>query len=580
MSLITIEIQNIKGIKRKIFNLEILPNKPSILVAPNGFGKSSIATAFDSLQRNRINLDDDDYHESNKLNKPRIDLTYEREDKTRINLYADDSHNTIVNELDWFVINNKVRAKGIGQSFGGYTNVSASLRVDPIVLVDTIPKKVDFDYSFKNQKDSFGQNGKVLPNINSIFDNYRLINEIYSNTLLDRCQGERIQSAIQKFINTVNNQSGTASDIVDWIEKNQLSILTQIKYLNELAEILNSYDIGFSKNSENFLAAIQLIRVYESNPASFKNACRYKEYEDEKSSLKSLFSSINSSWKDITPKQTKNQLIIEFPKTNLISNGQRDIMCFIALLNKAERKLKKQSCILIVDEIFDYLDDANLVAAQYYISQIIKRFQRENKRFYPLILTHLNPAFFKTFVFSKQKIYYLDKKTSKADSNLENLLKNREAPSIKDDVSKFLLHFNPNHINKRAEFRALRLKETWGEANNFDQYIDAEAKKYSTDQPDFDPLAICIALRKKIEKKIYDRLRDPLEKNAFLNINMTREKLEYAESKGIPIPETYFLLGIIYNEALHWKPNHDNISPIISKLENFTIKQIVSRIIK
>ena len=34
-----IEIRNIKGIDNKIFNLNLVANKPNILVAPNGFGK-------------------------------------------------------------------------------------------------------------------------------------------------------------------------------------------------------------------------------------------------------------------------------------------------------------------------------------------------------------------------------------------------------------------------------------------------------------------------------------------------------------------------------------------------------------
>jgi hypothetical protein len=31
--------------------------------------------------------------------------------------------------------------------------------------------------------------------------------------------------------------------------------------------------------------------------------------------------------------------------------------------------------ILIIDEVFDYLDDANTMAAQYYLSQIVKKNQ-------------------------------------------------------------------------------------------------------------------------------------------------------------------------------------------------------------
>ena len=44
----SISIHAIKGIQNKTFNLDLYPNKPSILVAPNGFGKSSFAIAFNS----------------------------------------------------------------------------------------------------------------------------------------------------------------------------------------------------------------------------------------------------------------------------------------------------------------------------------------------------------------------------------------------------------------------------------------------------------------------------------------------------------------------------------------------------
>ena len=57
-----IEIENIKGISQRKFELNIIPNKPSILVAPNGFGKSLFATAFNSMNNSRIKLHDDDLH--------------------------------------------------------------------------------------------------------------------------------------------------------------------------------------------------------------------------------------------------------------------------------------------------------------------------------------------------------------------------------------------------------------------------------------------------------------------------------------------------------------------------------------
>ena len=52
-----IHIENIKGIENETFLFSLIPYMPTFLVAPNGFGKSSIATAFNSLNRDRLKLD-------------------------------------------------------------------------------------------------------------------------------------------------------------------------------------------------------------------------------------------------------------------------------------------------------------------------------------------------------------------------------------------------------------------------------------------------------------------------------------------------------------------------------------------
>ena len=72
-----IEIENVKGISQQRFSLNILPNKPSLLVAPNGFGKSSIAAAFNSMNNRRIDLQEDDYHQENENLQPRVYIEYD-----------------------------------------------------------------------------------------------------------------------------------------------------------------------------------------------------------------------------------------------------------------------------------------------------------------------------------------------------------------------------------------------------------------------------------------------------------------------------------------------------------------------
>jgi hypothetical protein len=97
---------------------------------------------------------------------------------------------------------------------------------------------------------------------------------------------------------------------------------------------------------------------------------------------------------------------------------------------------------------------------------------------------------------------------------------------------------------------------------------------YLANQP-YDPFAVCGALRVKIEEIAYNKLQSPEARTAFLSTHKTRSKLEKAEEMGIVSPESHYLLGIIYNEGMHWKDNQDNVSPIASKLENLTIKKLI-----
>ena len=328
-----------------------------------------------------------------------------------------------------------------------------------------------------------------------------------------------------------------------------------------------------------FLATLQLHAMYSEDKARFKKSVKYSAYLLEKKEYTELLTAFNSSWCKISPKEKSRKLIVEFPKANHISNGQRDVVTFVALLKRAEKKLKGQYSILIIDEVFDYLDDANLAAVQYYITKLIDKYKSEGRKLYPLILTHLNPYYFKNFSFSNQKIYYLDKRDATSNQSMIKLLRNRDEPSIKDDVSKFLLHYHSDHIDKRASFRALGLKETWGEGDSFHRFIMGEARKYLENELDaFDPLAVCCAVRVEVERLAYQELMDPDHKRGFLDTFKTRDKLFYAQSVGVPIPEFYYLLGVIYNDGMHWREGQDNVSPIAAKLENQTIRSLISEV--
>lgn len=575
-----IEIQNVKGIGSATpngrYEFDLYPNKPIIFVAPNGFGKSSLLIAFKSMNTRKIKLEKNDYFENNEENKPSIKISYVDSNNNLQEKVATEDSNEINDVFDWFVINNQVFAKAKKSRIAGAVVASASLETPPIILIKTIPEKAQFQYSIKNQKENFGNNSKILTNISVLYKNKKFINELNKfHTILGRISGQRVQQKISEFITRVNMQNGTKEDLLTWVENNELETLDSIPNLFEIVELLKSFDLGFNNISENYLSAIQIAYDFDENQQEFKSATKWSNYDLEKEKYKNLFKDFNSSWKTFEPKEKKGSLIIEIPQACHISNGQRDIMCFIALLKQAELKLSKQKSILIIDEIFDYLDDANLITVQYYVTKLIKKFKNNGKKFFPIILTHLNPYYFKNYTFSKQKIFFLEKKEAAISPHFRKILINRDNHLIKDNLSRHYLHFDPIPINIRPDFETLNLKPTWGDSSIFEIYINDEFGKYLSNESIYDPFAVCCAVRKKIEESVYNQLENEDFKEEFIETNKTPNKLDYADSKGVKIPETYYLLGIIYNDGLHWK-NHE--SAIAGKLEHLTIRKMISEI--
>lgn len=579
MTLKKIQIENVKGISNRTFELDILPNKPSLLVAPNGFGKSSFACAFLSLKNNRISLHDNHLHRNEQELESKLSIEYKDQEGIVHSLVADSTSNTISDHFSYFVINNQIKAKGIGRNIGGRTNVTADLAIEPVTLIDTIPQREDFSYLYSNSKNNFGRNGKVLPNISDYFSDLKFITSLSNYYVdLEKISQVRNKDRISEIITDINSQTGTADNLNLWINENKIQNFIVIEPLNNLAQHIMQSNLGVQNIASAFLVAIQIHYEYEKDKFKFKKAVKYSDYKLEKKEYQEMLSAFNTTWRNITPKESQSKLIVEFPKANQISNGQRDVITFITLLFKAERKLKSRNSILIIDEVFDYLDDANLVAVQYYITKFIKKFKNEGRRLYPLILTHLNPFYFKNFAFNNQKVYFLDKKDIQSNQAMIKLIKNRDEVSIKDDVSKFLLHYNPVEINRRNDFQALGLRETWGESNNFYLFINREAKKYLEGEEEFDPLAVCCAIRIAIEKYAYQLLVSDVSREEFIKEFKTRDKLAYAEETGASIPEYFYLLGVIYNDGMHWKDGQDNISPIAAKLENHTIRYLIEKI--
>lgn len=583
MNIKTIEITNIKGIGHRLFTLDIVPNRPNILVAPNGFGKSSFAIGFDSLKSNKIELDDKQYFLKNVGNRPILTLTL----TTGEILVADDTQNTISDYFDVFVINNQTEPKSVIQTFGGRSFAKTSLEILPTVLIQTIPVKILFDYNSAALKTEFGLNGnKLLTNISNLFNCGKLFNRLDAEVDFSRFGLKSYSKVFESVIQEINNQNGTGNSIKDWIQVNILPVLETLDELKKIANIITSF--GFSEVSNDvdaYLSAWQIIAIRHKMGINYKKACKYLFYLDEKDDCSKTIDSFNpvKDRFDIRPKVEGNSLVIKWPKAHEISNGQRDILTFIALLLKSRRNLKKQDCILVIDEIFDYMDDANLITFQYYISTFIDEMKRQKRRIFPILLTHLDPLFFNHFCFNdtKIKVSYLKEVNIKSNQNILKLIYKREDPSIQNSVDAYFFHFHPTNveIDLTTEFKSLKLNSDWAKPEKFFQKINREVRRYLYEDETFDPLAICFGVRIQIEKLVYNLIPDVENRRKFIeDINGTKNKLRFAQSINVHIPETYFLLGIIYNTSLHLSEGQDISKPLGLKLENGTIKQMIRNI--
>ena len=581
MKIKSIEITNVKGIKSENFTLDLNPNKPNILVAPNGYGKSSFGIAFDSLKRNKIVLDDKHFHLNKDSNRPILSLLIEDNTGSRT-LIANDTQNTINDEFDVFVINSQLMAKATKLKFGGKIIAVPSLEIAPIILVPTIPPKITFKYSSSEVKTAFGTNGKILPNITNVFACAPLLWDIVSQVDLSKFTQVKISKSLDAIKAVINLQTGTSDSIRQYIETNKMIEMQEIAEFNELATILRRFN-GIQNDVDSFLAAFQIIQVYQLMAADFKKAVNYSCYLDDKEFYEKTITNFNTTRHIIRPKEDKkhNCLLVEWPKAHEISNGQRDILSFITMLMKAKRNFRKQNCILIIDEIFDYLDDANLISFQYFVTNMIEEMKEEGKNFFPILMTHLDPFYFNHFCFNRHKIkvVYLKDMPYNSNPNISKLIRNRENSTIQTNVDKYFFHYHPASINISTEFASLDLPENWGDSKRFHQVIRDEVAKYLNDQTDYDPLAICFGVRVRIEELLYQLITEQEKKNKFIDEHGTKKKLGYCDTLGLNVPESYYLLGIIYNDRLHWKNNIDIARPIAIKLENMTIKKMIRDVI-
>lgn len=602
-----IRVKNIKGFgdATQPIKVSIIPNKVNLLVAPNGWGKSSLTAAFESLRSNKIDVEKENKYKQDETLDSELTIVYNGTSYT-----ANSRKNEINNLFTCKVIHCDLYSKAVSQNLGAYSNTRGYLDIKDIEI-RSIPQKVVLYYKYSEEKTAFGKNGKILNNLSDFFKNRERLLLFCDKDVGDsiaKMGGKKVGAlfeSIKKELNDINEKE-TVERIKRTVDS---SIFSEINANDAYSRLKRVFCNGKS-DIEAFTDIVQIIDFFNHNKANIKAYFKYDEYISFKTELDKNISDLNSTWKEIKSKEiagktveNSGKLVVEFPYADVVSNGQRDILTFTVRLQAFKASLKpKKSYLLLIDEVFDYLDDANVLAAQYYLTHLIKYAKEINSTLIVGIFTHLDPKYFRSYTFAKKmlKVSYLKDVTAQASTEMKTFIAFRQGLNHKDEgdekllwdnLSKYCFHYHPNLPNFKGKLSEInktrsknKVKENWGEGTFLLEYLLAELNKYLSNQPVYDPYAVSLAIRIATEKKVYDSFDNETDKNEFANIRDkgTQDKMEFAEGKGKMIPDAYYILCLIHGESDHIEYDENTKQfkekPVIYKLNNIVVKHMIAEL--
>ncbi|MBR5038029.1 MAG: hypothetical protein IKX65_04830 [Prevotella sp.] len=583
-----IRIKNVKGYSSqgKDLNVNLDPTKINLCVAPNGFGKSSLATAFESLKRTRLEISEDNKHIGEKNQPSSLTLTIDG------SVYTADGTKNEIAGYQAYVIHNRSRVDYQKQRIRNYVNVEAYLEIEDIDVCP-VESPAAITYQINSIKSTFGANKKVLTTIDPLLRNSQflyLLSNCYDDFI--RFAAKKRQDKLNAILNKINALHGTEEQLRAQITDDFFTEIEEEEnyvhfkgFLLKVVPTATCFDV--------FNTFFQLLYIWDHQKDTVKRACNRAHYERYKQRIDDNLKLLDTTGRSICSKELNGRLVVTYPHANDISNGQRDVLTFATelMVFKAGLRLDKKY-ILIIDEVFDYLDDANTMAAQYYLSQIVKKNQGN---IYVVLLTHLNPYYFRNYIFNEKVInqVYLEDTMPVATQEMMKFIafrqgldkKNANDKALEEDMSCYIFHYNPQVIDLSSRIAAYAkpgVKSTWGRPAVFKVVLINELNKYFEDAPVYDPYAVALALRLRVEKVMYDKLGSEQLKNDFVETHKTNEKLKFCEDNNIPVPDAYFIVNAIHNSSDHLRENpvtgKFEEKAMVYKLQNGVIKNVLKKL--
>ena len=584
MEIRKITVKNIKGFSTpdNIIEAQIKPRRYNLLVAPNGYGKSSLACAFSSLKRGSISVEKEDKF----LQDKNLDCSLKLELDDGSILCADNDQNTISQNFNVYVINKLVTVRATAPKIHGYQVPHGEIVVPPVVIDKSIPPQINLGYEVRKMSQCIAPNGKLMPNLSKLFAERSFILAIGNIlSIFDKYEDEsnRRSKLLENVINDIKAipSTQTATTTNDTFSAPSLDKVFSEPLFCEFIKSLSSFFSTYSR-LQQFLAFYEIVELYRIDKDKIKGKCERAEYERNKEKFNKTLLSLNTTSRKLCAVEQNNQLVLKFPKAKTISNGQRDLLSFYARLFYFKSVLKKdKKYILIIDEVFDYLDDANFIAAQYYLSDIVNT---HGVDVYAVVLTHLSPRYFQSSIFSPKKlnIQFLDKKVTFNSSKLITLISARTGlvnKDLQDAISSFLFHFNPREEELKNEMQREGLDInaiTYTSTKDIRTYVFNQLDCYQKNNH-YDCLAVALAVRIKIEEYFYNKILCEEEQKTFIETHTTKKKLDYVEDKlNIEVEDKYRLLSPIYNH-LH---DTSDFYRIASSLMNKVVQKLIQEVVE
>lgn len=588
-----IKLENIKGKQNfeVTFN-DLTANQPNIIVAPNGYGKSTIATALKASTNGKLKLDINDVYMQDINNIPKLEIELYGDNSGVYVSTSNEGH--ISRNMSVYVINSSLYAKNTSRSFGGSRiSNTADLRVKDIVIFDQIPQNESINYSCREMRRRFENKGKLFLNISSMLTNAdNLAKLIDINSSLRKCiEQVTIQNKFKTFINDCSTDK-SATEIKREIPESKIDEFKTNQHIKCLFECIEKMDMKPSnwQNIDIIFTAIQICSVlknhYDINEKNIlKNAFSYLKYKETKTLIDNRLEEFNTTGRNIKTHEERGKLIVKFERATSMSNGERDILSFIVQLSKFEISFSKNIGILAIDDVFDYLDGSNMLAVQYYLSETINKCKEKNKILFPIIFTHLDPDVFSNYYFKKKKVHYISfASTLDLNTDIVKMLRLREkenCSSEKEIVEKYYIHYIDEDYSMDSA-SASKISSSFNDSNiTFRNKLYDEIKNKYLTKSIYNPIMIIAGLRIKIEEIIYQRLSES-DREKYINTHTVINKLNYAVDRGIEVPELFFLLQPLYNDGLHLSGKDEAVRSKIKscylKTNNLHIRRMIAKV--